>query len=178
MTEFETAAARVRLAVDLVVVRTVEGAPHVLLDSIEGGHYHDMKALPGSRVGPDELIAAAAIRTLASQSDLAARAIDLFGLGYYDNPARDLRERVVSFAFMVDADRLAEHGQAEAVAGVGLAALEWAPLAGLLGDADRGVPLAYDHSLIVFDAANVIVSPGQWPPHRTKIIGTGLRDRV
>jgi ADP-ribose pyrophosphatase YjhB (NUDIX family) len=168
----------VRLAVDLVVVHTIDGQPHVLLDSIEGGDYHDKRVLPSDRVRGEELVAAAAIRSLADQADLVVETIDLFGLGYYDSPARDVRERVVSLAFMVDADRLAEHGQALAVNSVGLAALEWAPLAGLLGDADRGVLLAYDHSKIIFDAANVIASPDQWPPSRTKVIGTSLRDRV
>jgi 8-oxo-dGTP diphosphatase len=180
MTDFTTEALppRPRVAVDLIVVRTIDDAPHVLLITVSKGLYVDMEALPGGGVEPGELIAAAALRELAEETDLAAETLDLFFLGYYDKPSRDVRERVISFAFMVDADRLAERGGAEPVAGSDAASVQWAPLAGLLGDADRGNFLAYDHSLIVFEAANVIASKDLWPPHRTNVTGTGLRDRV
>jgi 8-oxo-dGTP diphosphatase len=178
VTDPETERARMRLAADLIVIRTIEGQPHALLTTVGGGPYHGMQAFPGGHVEAYERIVDAALRELAEETGLKAQPIDMVFLAYYDAPHRDIRDRVLSFTFMVDADRLFERDQAEPIAGSDATALKWASVAALVEDIKFDRLLAYDHSKMILDAAAVMRTPDLWPPGPGKSLGTPARDRL
>lgn len=133
-----------RLTADIVLFALRAGRIHVLLIERAKPPYQAHWALPGGHVETDERFADAAIRELREETGIAAPA--LLEVGFYDDPDRDPRARVISAAYTA----LMENPAAP-TAGDDAAAASWVPLE----DALAG-PLAFDHARIINDAATVI----------------------
>ncbi len=148
-----TAFARPSVAVDLVLMSVVDGAPAVLLRRRDHHPFVDRWTLPGAFVGIDESLDDAARRVLGGKAHMAGAYLEqLYTFGAV---ARDPRMRIISVAYfsLLPAARFAAALAADP-------ALTLARLA--LGDADdaaaarteQGVPLplGFDHGAILATA--------------------------
>ncbi|WP_066363910.1 NUDIX hydrolase [Herbidospora mongoliensis] len=134
-------APRVLLAVDLVILTLRGPSLHVLL--IERGvePHQGALALPGGFLRDlDEDILAAAQRELTEEAGLS-EVPHLEPLGFYGEPGRDPRGRVVSAAYLAVAPRLPEP-----VAGTDAAEAWWRPVDDVLS---ARLHLAFDHRRMV-----------------------------
>lgn len=120
----------VALAVDLVLMSVVDGAPAVLLVERRDHPARGRWALPGGFVTPDESLDAAARRVLGAKAHMAGAYLEQ--LYTFGEPARDPRTRIVSVAYfaLLPAERFPS----------GLTRVE--------GDG-VAVPLAFDHADIL-----------------------------
>ncbi|MGW4897779.1 NUDIX hydrolase [Kitasatospora sp. NPDC004240] len=167
------------VTVDLVVLTVRDHALCALLVRRGEPPFQGYWALPGGFVRPDEGLAEAASRELAEETGLRAHstpghvetghAVPAPGAGHptvghgpagtgtagahleqlatYGHPQRDPRMRVVSVAYLVLAPDLPTPR-----AGGDASGARWAPVGELLGQAPvDGVPLAFDHGLILAD---------------------------
>jgi 8-oxo-dGTP diphosphatase len=133
--------ARLRLAVDLVILTVRDGFLQVLV--IERGNppFRGQAALPGGFLRPREDLREAAERELAEETGLDGTRLHLEQLGAYGAPDRDPRGRVVSVAYLALAPDLPVPA-----AGSDAQAAAWMPVS------DVGGTLAFDHSQILADA--------------------------
>ncbi|SOB81798.1 ADP-ribose pyrophosphatase YjhB, NUDIX family [Streptomyces sp. 1331.2] len=148
------------VTVDLVVLTVRDHSLCALLVRRGEPPFQGYWALPGGFVRPDEGLAEAASRELAEETGLRAYSApghDAVGpgaagahleqLATYGHPQRDPRMRVVSVAYLVLAPDLPTPR-----AGGDASSARWAPVGELLGDNPvDGVPLAFDHGLILAD---------------------------
>lgn len=126
------------LTVDAVVFR--DGG--VVLIRRKNPPFEGMLALPGGFVDPDETAEAACVRELREETGLAVHQLHLIGV--YSHPDRDPRGRVVSVAFVAEADGTVRAGDdAEAVSIV----KNW-----------REAELAFDHRNIIEAAVAAVGS--------------------
>ena len=148
-----TAFARPSLAVDLVLMSVIEGAPAVLLLRRDAHPFQGAWTLPGAFVGIDESLDAAARRVLGGKAHLDDAYLEqLYTFGAVD---RDPRTRIISVAYfsLLPADRFA-------AALAGDPALALARLTLGIGDeaatARTGngdaLPLGFDHGAILATA--------------------------
>ncbi len=143
------------VTVDLVVLTVREHALCALLVRRGEPPFQGYWALPGGFVRLDEGLAEAASRELAEETGLRAHSAPEHGsagahleqLATYGHPQRDPRMRVVSVAYLVLAPDLPTPRP-----GGDASSARWAPVAELLGgNPVDGVPLAFDHGLILAD---------------------------
>ncbi|RKT10866.1 8-oxo-dGTP diphosphatase [Streptomyces sp. 1114.5] len=148
------------VTVDLVVLTVRDHSLCALLVRRGEPPFQGYWALPGGFVRPDEGLAEAASRELAEETGLraysapghdaagpGAAGAHLEQLATYGHPQRDPRMRVVSVAYLVLAPDLPTPR-----AGGDASSARWAPVGELLGDNPvDGVPLAFDHGLILAD---------------------------
>ncbi|MFI6157441.1 NUDIX domain-containing protein [Kitasatospora sp. NPDC051170] len=148
------------VTVDLVVLTVRDHSLCALLVRRGEPPYQGYWALPGGFVRPDEGLAEAASRELAEETGLRAHSAPghdvvspvtagahLEQLATYGHPQRDPRMRVVSVAYLVLAPDLPTPR-----AGGDASGARWAPVGELLGQTPAdGVPLAFDHGLILAD---------------------------
>jgi 8-oxo-dGTP diphosphatase len=129
--------------VDLVV--TADYGGRLLLIERGGEPWKGKWALPGGYVEIDELIEDAARRELNEETNLNVS--NLRFLQYYDDPKRDPRGRVVSFAFAVDCGGLTP----DVKAGSDAKNIQWITYEEYCRLIITN-QLAADHEKIVFDA--------------------------
>ncbi|GGV28063.1 NUDIX hydrolase [Kitasatospora herbaricolor] len=143
------------VTVDLVVLTVRDHALCALLVRRGEPPFQGYWALPGGFVRLDEGLAEAASRELAEETGLRAHSAPEHGsvgahleqLATYGHPQRDPRMRVVSVAYLVLAPDLPTPRP-----GGDASSARWAPVAELLGgNPADGVPLAFDHGLILAD---------------------------
>jgi 8-oxo-dGTP diphosphatase len=137
------------VTVDLAVFTLRAGVLAVLLVRRREHPYRGFWALPGGFVLADESADAAARRELAEETGAATFTGHLEQLRTYSGPDRDPRMRVVSVAYVALAPGLPEPRP-----GGDAAAARWWPVEDLdlSGAAADGVPLAFDHPLVLADA--------------------------
>ncbi|MET8703637.1 NUDIX hydrolase [Kitasatospora sp. NPDC004723] len=126
------------LTADVVCLR----GDHVLTVERRWEPHIGEDALPGGCLKPGETFRDAAARELGEETGVAVRPEDLVEVGYYGDPGRDPRGRVLTVAYVV---RVPD--DTEARAGDDAAAVHWVPVAEL---ADR--PIAFDHGTIIAEA--------------------------
>lgn len=137
----------VSLAVDLVLMSVVEGAPAVLLIERTDQPARGRWALPGGFVAPDESLDAAARRVLGAKAHMAGAWLEQ--LYTFGEPGRDPRTRIVSVAYfaLLPADRFPPDQPLTHIEGTGVA-----------------VPLAFDHADIVRVAVERLRGKLDWSP--------------
>lgn len=146
---------RPSVAVDVVLLTVTDGAIWALLARRSEHPYRGRWALPGSFLGLEESLDAAAARVLGSKAGLDAVFIEQ--LYTFGAPDRDPRTRVIAVAYyaLVEATTLERAVAAREDAGLRLARLgvPWAGEAGgpvlALDDRGRALPLAFDHAEIL-----------------------------
>jgi len=135
---------RPALVVDLVVVAA--NRTKLLLVERKNKPWKGMMALPGGFVDIDETIVNAAIRELHEETGLCAT--NMTALGWFDEPTRDPRGRVISLAFLVDCGDLIPH----VVASDDVHNAIWVDRRGFQDISVRLSKLAADHDEIVGNA--------------------------
>jgi ADP-ribose pyrophosphatase YjhB (NUDIX family) len=173
MTDSRTEAGQPHVAVELLAIRTIEDQAHVLTVTEPTGPAFNLEALPGGFLRYQEKTTVAAVRVLAERTGLTIASSNLFYLGHYEQSYRHTVGWTLSFAYMIEADTLPGIVEAPLPEGA-----QWAPVAQLLDQMDRGHLLAYWGSAMVRDAAQVLACEELWPPSATKALGTDLRDRA
>lgn len=161
------------VAVEVAVLRTIADQTHVLLTTETSGPCVGMEALPGGLIAHQEPLTAAANRIIAGPTGRTVEARHLFSLDTYERSYRHIAEWTIAFAYMAEGDAIPGIGETEPVAGT-----RWALVDDLLEDMKRGNLLAYHHSAIIRDAAEVLRDSVLWPPSKTSVIGTNLRERA
>jgi 8-oxo-dGTP diphosphatase len=142
MPEFTYPYARPALTADLVVVRPGRDGDEVLLIQRKHAPCQYRWALPGGYVNAGETALAAARRETHEEAGVTeAEDVQLFPVGFYDDPDRDPRGWVVSAAF---ACRVPEGTQATAADDA--QRVQWADVR------DLPLILAFDHKRILQDA--------------------------
>jgi 8-oxo-dGTP diphosphatase len=136
-----------RLTSDVVALARRAGVWHTLMIQRRWNPFEGRWALPGGHVDPGETFRQAAARELTEETGL--QATDLRQLGIYDHPNRDPRGRYVTVAFFTVLPTLVRP-----TAGDDARHAAWLPLPWVLRE--RG-QLAFDHALIVADAASALV---------------------
>lgn len=134
---------RPSVAVDLVLMSVVDGAPAALLVRRDTHPAKGLWALPGGFVGIDEALDDAARRVLADKAHMEGAYVEqLFTFGGVD---RDPRMRVISVAYfaLLPAERFATRS------GLTLAKVE---ADGSAIGAEGPLPLAFDHADILATA--------------------------
>jgi 8-oxo-dGTP diphosphatase len=137
---------RLALTVDVAVIHAEGERRSVLLIQRDREPFAGSWALPGGFVEPGERLLAAALRELREETGLAIA--DAAFVGVYDAPDRDPREHTVAAAFVA----LLGGSRPEASARDDARAVAWVPLEAL-------PPLAFDHAVILADAARRALAP-------------------
>jgi 8-oxo-dGTP diphosphatase len=145
---------RPSVAVDVVLLAPAEGALHTLLIQRQQHPYKGRWALPGTFVGMEESLAAAAARALREKAGLEG--IFLEQLFTFGAPQRDPRARILSVAHMalVDRESLERRQAGEGMEGmVAPLRVPWAGEAGgpveVLQANGKPMPIAFDHAEIL-----------------------------
>jgi 8-oxo-dGTP diphosphatase len=145
--------APISVAVDLVLMSVVDGAPAALLIRRAEHPHLGRWALPGGFVQPDESIDAAARRVLATRAHMEGAYVEqLYSFGAVD---RDPRMRIISIAHfaLLPADRFAAALRADPGLMLARIAVPWAGEAGgpveALSADGTPLPLAFDHADIL-----------------------------
>lgn len=149
MSDHETA----MICSDIVLFSKKRDEWHVLLIRRAHPPFEDYWALPGGHVDGGETFRNAASRELAEETGVASLE-SLSMVGVYDDPGRDPRGRVVSVTFAAVVD-----DTVDAVAGSDAREARWVPLDQVGGDGRR---LAFDHEMIVKDAASLLQLSHSW----------------
>ena len=89
----------ISIATDIVLERSNNGRPEILLIERKNPPFKTHWALPGGFVEEDEEIASAAVRELMEETDIKLGRDLLQFIDYFDAPDRDPRGRIVSMAF-------------------------------------------------------------------------------
>lgn len=145
------------MAVDLVLATVAAGRVMVLLQRRSAHPFQHAWALPGSFVGIEESLDAAAARVLADKAGLGAGAegVWLEQLYTFGAPGRDPRTRVIAVAYFAllpaaVLDRAVAGRDDLALAGLDLPV--GAAAARALDGAGQALPLAFDHGEILAQA--------------------------
>jgi 8-oxo-dGTP diphosphatase len=141
------------VAVDLVLMSVVDGAPAALLVRRADHPHLGRWALPGGFVKPDESLDDAALRVLATRAHMEGAWIEqLYSFGAVD---RDPRMRIVSIAYfaLLPAERFAAALKGAPELMLATIAVPWAgesggPVAAHAPDG-TALPLAFDHADIL-----------------------------
>ena len=144
------------VTVDIVVLSVSHGQLWVALVERGSPPFRGLWALPGGFVEPDEDLESAANRELAEETGLDASRLEQ--VGAYGAPNRDPRMRVVSVAYWTAAaDLTGLHAGSDATS-TSLMAVQ------------GGFPeqLAFDHSLILNDALDLVREALQTRPVATR----------
>ncbi|MFA5965655.1 MAG: NUDIX domain-containing protein [Sphingomonas sp.] len=148
-----TAFARPSVAVDLVLMSVVDGAPAVLLRQRDNHPFRGRWALPGAFVAIDESLDAAAQRVLGGKAHMAGAYIEqLYTFGAV---ARDPRMRIISVVYfsLLPADRFAAALAGDpALTLARLALPDASDTAKAATDDGTALPLAFDHGAILATA--------------------------
>lgn len=124
------------LAADVVVF---DNKRNVLLIKRKKEPFKDKYALPGGFVEEGEIVENAAKRELEEETGIKKDAKNLQRVGVYNEPRRDPRGRVVSFAFKTFVEKQTPLARDDAKKA------DWFPL-------ERMPELAFDHNKIIEDA--------------------------
>lgn len=135
--------AAVAVTVDLVIFTVRRGQLQVLLVERGNDPYLGCAALPGGFVRDGETLAEAALRELQEETALDGRKLHLEQLHAYSDPERDPRGRIITVAYLALGPDLPLP-----VAGTDAAGARWTPALEAL---DGGMPLAFDHAVILRD---------------------------
>lgn len=141
------------VAVDLILMSVVDGAPAALLVRRAEHPHLGRWSLPGGFVKPDESLDDAAHRVLATRAHMAGAYVEqLYSFGAVD---RDPRMRIVSIAYfaLLPADRFAAALKASPDLMLARIAVPWpgesgGPVTAQSPDGDP-LPLAFDHADIL-----------------------------
>jgi 8-oxo-dGTP diphosphatase len=148
-----TAFARPSLAVDLVLMSVVEGAPAVLLLRRDAHPFQGMWTLPGAFVDIAESLDAAARRALGGKAHMQGAYLEqLYTFGAVD---RDPRTRIISVAYfsLLPADRFAAALVADPTLTLARLTLGETDETATARTADGGaLPLGFDHGAILATA--------------------------
>jgi 8-oxo-dGTP diphosphatase len=141
------------VAVDLVLMTVVDGAPAALLVRRADHPHLGRWALPGGFVKPDESLDDAAHRVLTTRAHMEGAWVEqLYSFGAVD---RDPRMRIVSIAYfaLLPAERSAAALTAAPELTLATIAVPWAGETGgpveARGPDDAALPLAFDHADIL-----------------------------
>jgi len=126
------------VTVDMIIIRLIKNADHILLIERKNEPFKDQWALPGGFIDIDEEIEAAAFREL--EEETAITDIKLNQFRTYGKPGRDPRGRTISVIYTGVLENLNQ----EIKAGDDAKNLNWFPLKNL-------PPLAFDHTVIIND---------------------------
>ena len=141
---------------------------HVLLIKRGKDPFKGRWALPGGHVNPGETFEQAARRELAEEAGLGAPAT-FMPVWAYGDPGRDPRGRVVSVAHVGHYRRTPAVSAADDAVDA-----RWIPVADVHNDR---IELAFDHSVIVWDAWQVLYD--EWPRWKSwrarLVLGGGRR---
>ena len=148
------------ITVDLLVTANT----HILLVERLNDPHKGCFALPGGFVDQDESIDEAAVRELKEETGICADTLEF--LGWYDNPKRDTRCRVVSMAFHIDCGNITPwvHGNDDVKNAQWLNRYEYM-------SAVSESRIAFDHDYIIGDAIDWGVSRTD----RGRIKGVNIR---
>lgn len=145
--------ARPSVAVDLVLMSVVDGAPAVLLRQRDNHPFKGRWALPGAFVAIDESLDAAARRVLGGKAHMAGAYLEqLYTFGAV---ARDPRMRIISIAYfsLLPADRFAAALASDPALTLARLALSDTSDAAEAGtDEGKSLPLGFDHGAILATA--------------------------
>lgn len=92
----------ISIATDLVIFKIIEGEKHILLIQRKNNPYQGQWALPGGFVETDEKVITAAARELQEETSVEVEEKDLRFINFFDEPNRDPRGRIISFAFAAE----------------------------------------------------------------------------
>lgn len=166
------------LTVDVVLLTIRDDRLSALAERRDCEPFAGALTLPGTSVGADESLDAAARRALTGRLPLAPDAVHLEQLATYGDPGRDPRGRSVSVAWLAIAPGLPEPSGDRREPGC--PAAQWVPVRGLLGerrhgDAERGGPgratLGFDHLRILQDGVERAASKLEYSTIGTAFCG-------
>lgn len=98
----------IKFAVDAVCIATVDGKEHVLLMKRQYEPYKEHWAIPGGFLRNDEELYEAAVRELKEETNISADINDIEEIGIFAKVGRDPRRRIISVAFLIKLDNLAD----------------------------------------------------------------------
>lgn len=87
---------------DLVVYRKPKNGTYILLIQRKNEPYKGKWALPGGFIETDETVRAGAARELKEETQVEIPEKSLQFIDYFDQPDRDPRGRIISFAFAAE----------------------------------------------------------------------------
>lgn len=127
----------ISIATDLVIFKILEGKKHILLIQRKNSPYQRQWALPGGFVEADEKVITAATRELQEETSVEVEEKDLRFINFFDEPNRDPRGRIISFAFAAEVPPATKHQ-----AGDDAKEARWCAV-------DQLPELAFDHKKII-----------------------------
>jgi len=122
---------------DLVIYKNEEGRNLILLIQRKNDPYKGKWALPGGFIETDETVGAGAARELKEETNVEIAEKDLTFIDYFDQPDRDPRGRIISFAFAAEVPSETKHNASDDASEA-----RWFPL-------DNLPELAFDHKEII-----------------------------
>lgn len=99
----------ISIATDLVIFKIIEGKKNILLIQRKNNPYQGQWALPGGFVETDEKVITAAARELKEETSVEVEEKDLRFINFFDEPNRDPRGRIISFAFTAEVPPETKH---------------------------------------------------------------------
>ncbi|WP_417611316.1 NUDIX domain-containing protein [Owenweeksia hongkongensis] len=128
---------KTEVTTDVVIIKIENGNKHILLIQRKNDPHKGKWALPGGFVETDETIITAAVRELKEETGIKVSEAELRFIGYFDNPNRDPRGRIISFAFAAEVPTKTKYNAADDANKA-----QWFLLANL-------PDLAFDHQRII-----------------------------
>ncbi len=126
---------RPAVTVDIVILSTIDGQPHILLVERRNAPFAGCWALPGGFVDENEDLGDAAARELLEETNLKCTGLRQFGA--FGKPGRDPRGHTITIVYWGFADN-----PQQACAGDDAKNLRWFQI-------DRLPPLAFDHDAVI-----------------------------